>query len=79
MTKTKKTKKRSVVPQAAHPYVKNAAEALTSHGYGLSREQMELALTAIPEGLLEQFLYTLARLAEKRGQDPFWQAHRDGT
>ena len=61
------------VSRAADPYARHAARYLTAHGYGRSAEEMGQVLGQIPN--LREFLYTLARLAEKQGEAAFWKAH----
>ena len=53
--------------------IQAAARTLTAHGYGLSAEGMAEALTAVGDALPDM-LYAFARLAEKRGDNPFYTA-----
>lgn len=39
----------------------------SANGYGLSSEDLKTCIESIPENLLNEFLYTMSRIAEKSG------------
>ena len=43
----------------------------SAKGYGMSREEMYKAIGSIPVALLEDFVYTLYRIADKSGSEGF--------
>jgi hypothetical protein len=47
----------------------------SARGYGLSEEKLQVCVDVIPEELLEGFIYTLYRIAEKTGPSGFEIKH----
>jgi hypothetical protein len=47
----------------------------SARGYGLSEEKLQVCIDAIPEELLEGFIYTFYRIAEKTGPSGFEIEH----
>ena len=42
-----------------------------ANGYGLSKQDIEICIESIPEELLNDFIYTMRRIAEKSGKEGF--------